>query len=535
MPSEGNESASVLSSIRVDQLSWTLSAIIVLLLIAHGLLGPKAPLMHPILLGRQSEMSRVRKKSESSVVTNSSSMFGMLPTSPERSINSLIDLVDASNGKLERTGRASKLLASSFGEDVRMIRNKLWEILGPSDVEKTHPRLLVLTSQLDLNLLLTLAAATLPLITIIGPPAHSSTIPIGIRQIYEKFIAHLSLVICDRESHDGAREIFGAHKHQIKILLVDEVVGVKTSAEPAKESNPHHQAELGLAQVLMIRSSKEEPCAIYSFSPDNLLAGITGSLGLFPLTAKLSSSDRLAIEVDPDSPWGHGNSLAAAAAYAGATFCFWTDPKAVRSWEPTILVMKPTSVEAIAQHIVHRTNASILSKLALARRLALLAEGTLTEPTKVTEDWFGPRVRAIITDGPISQSHASLIRAEKGCSVQRLYSHHLAAGPILATQAYDFQMLQNTSSAIHCGPPCVNIECKMIDVPELAIQNNDAVKGKLAIRGPSLGKQAFDDPSHDQSAPNRSRIEDFVVAHENAELLSNGTIRLHSSPPDWDH
>jgi hypothetical protein len=180
------------------------------------------------------------------------------------------------------------------------------------------------------------------------------------------------------------------------------------------------------------------------------------------------------------------------------------------------------TAQILAEEVVQLSNLSLLKKLAIGRRLSKVFNGALGSPLPETTEWVGPHLRAMLTDGmcaycrlteplthhgcfsgaikliralcghpptpdPITQSTATLIRAGFGVSLQRVYVHPVGAGPLLASQQYDFQLARphrlTTSTMVHCGPPGANVECKIVAVPEPALINHDAWKGKV---GPSL-------------------------------------------------
>jgi hypothetical protein len=56
---------------------------------------------------------------------------------------------------------------------------------------------------------------------------------------------------------------------------------------------------------------------VFEFTPENLLAGVTGSLGLFPLAGKLNAKDTIALELAGEEIWGSASSMAVAGLYSG--------------------------------------------------------------------------------------------------------------------------------------------------------------------------------------------------------------------------
>lgn len=62
--------------VSVDELSVVLLSLIVLVSLVHVVTRQAQPLLHPILLGRQADFARVRKKGESAVIRNQASAVG---------------------------------------------------------------------------------------------------------------------------------------------------------------------------------------------------------------------------------------------------------------------------------------------------------------------------------------------------------------------------------------------------------------------------------------------------------------------------
>ncbi|KAI9613650.1 hypothetical protein KEM48_003779 [Puccinia striiformis f. sp. tritici PST-130] len=223
---------------------------------------------------------------------------------------------------------------------------------------------------------------------------------------------------------------------------------------------PDKPSELSKARLCILHHSSQlkgqnkHEARIFEFTPANLLAGITASLGLFLSSAKLSSKDTIGLEFEEeDVIWGSGSSIAVAGLYAGADVLLFNELEVLPQCQPTVLVLKAASIQKLADH----------------------------------------SLRAILTNDPISQSSATLIRAGFGVSLQRVYVHPVATGPLLASHQYDFQLSQpqrpSLNLMIQCGPPGVNVECKIVGVPEPSLINNDAWKGKLLVRGPSVGTE----------------------------------------------
>ncbi|MBW0546151.1 hypothetical protein O181_085866 [Austropuccinia psidii MF-1] len=520
-----------LKFLKFDRLSLNFCFLICSLILINLILKSnlKISILHPIILGRQSQFSRIRNQSQSPIITCSGATTGSLPCSPKRSINSLYQLLINSDGSFDNLDLQSNLPSDQpFKNLVLFTRQKLESFLNQSI--QPNQNLLIYCSNPYAKLLFSLASLTLPFTTILASPNSSGSIPLEIQKVLEPYLSSLSLVIGDT-SHEDIKELLGLD-YNPKIITIQDLPLWFQNFESFPFKTLDNPTEFQKSKLLIINNdnqSNTKPKAplVYQFTPDNLLAGITASLGLFPLNDKLNSDDRVALEFDNDNLWGYDMSLAAAALYSGASVAFFNRLKDLADWKPTVLSLQPTTSQTLANQIIQLSQSSFFTKLAIGRKLYALSNGALAGQLSQTVQWLGPKVRAIFTNGPISQAYASLIRACISAPFQRVYSHPSAAGPVLANQPYDFQMLQPLRSHIHCGPPSVNVECKVVNIPEPALINGDAWKGMLSIRGPSIGTELLHEAPQD-SSNDKSLIQGgFYQLTQLAQALPNGTIKIH--------
>lgn len=530
----------VQSVIRFDPLAWLISILISFLLQALFLSDP-TPIVHPILLGHQADFQRIRRQSQTPIITHSASYHALLPTTPDRSITSLLDLLLRADGKLGTIDPQSIIPSNlSLKTLVAKTRHQLWSLLADSGTahHETHPRLLIICSDPYLKLLLSSAASTLPIRTILVTPNRSGSFPIEVKRTLESYVDHLSLIISQLSS-DSLQELLGPNL-SARVLSLQDISHWFQSDQPLVTGAPDQPTQLAKARLITLHhfsQSDDESrgnVKVFEFTPENLLAGITASLGLLPSDRKLDSKDTVTLEFcGDDLVWGNEISFAIAALYAGADVHFFDGLKHVSSCKPTVLVVKAMAAQTFVEDLLQLSQLSFIKRLAISRRLWKLSHGALGSPLPETIQWVGPSLRAIITNGNISHSSANLIRAGFGTSLQRVFYHPVAAGPILANQPYDFQVLHKLSSPLHCGPPSVNVECKLIDVPEPSLIVNDAWKGKLLVRGPSIGVEVGKETGGNNMAGTDLSIDpvgdqDFHQVAEIAQVLSNGTFQILS-------
>ncbi|KAA1077642.1 hypothetical protein PGT21_014562 [Puccinia graminis f. sp. tritici] len=531
-----------------DQLTSTLIVLFILSYLIPSIINPdQSWLIHPIILAHQARFSPTRKQSETPIITNSGATPHSLPVTPDRSVKSLYDLLLKAEGKLQQID-----LHSILPQDVRLnrlitnVRNQLWSQL-PSKKNEEHPKILILCEDPYLKLVFTLSAATLPITTIVGSSKPTGTISIDSKAALEPYLDSLSLVISDSSSKDLVQELLGpklagdclvlstAELDCNAWFLADDQRGDSAPHDPALVSQARlriiHQQQRSSSSTCSNDSTKKEGegVEVYEYTPENILAGITGSLGIFPVTGKMTSKDRIFLEFNnsdgDDDLWGSEISVALAGLYSGADVYFFNGFKLLSEYKPTILMIKAMNAQILAEEIIQLSNLSLLKKFTIGRRLSQVYNGNLGSPLVETGEWVGPQLRAILTKDPISQSTATLIRAGFGVSMQRIYAHPISTGPILVSQQYDFQVPQSTTRAtksmMGCGPPAANVECKIVGVAEPSLVNHDAWKGKLVVRGPSIGTRIV--PSRD---PTSQQEDCFFPVAEIAQVLPNGTFLL---------
>lgn len=518
-----------------DQLAWVLSACIVLSYVVASIWNEEnCSLVHPLILAHQAKFSPTRKQGETPTITSSGATTHLLPTTPDRSVKSLLHLLLKAEGRLQQIDINSIVTQNiAFNTLVANVRNNLWSHLASTKTEdgnEDHPRLLILCADPYLRLVLSLAAATLPIVTILATPKRSGTLPVEIQLALEPHIAHLCLVVSELPA-DMTKEVLGLKLATRCQIMPSHHLSAWFQSGNTETVAPDDLSELSKARLRIVSYSSRpdgqqtNKARVFEFTPENLLAGVTGSLGLFPLAGKLNAKDTIALELAGEEIWGSASSMAVAGLYSGASVYFFNGFKLLSECKPTVLLLKSMTAQILAEEVVQLSKLSLLKKLAIGRRLSKVFNGALGSPLPETTEWVGPHLRAMLTDDPITQSTATLIRAGFGVSLQRVYVHPVGAGPLLASQQYDFQLARphrlTTSTMVHCGPPGANVECKIVAVPEPALINHDAWKGKLLVRGPSVGSELTPDGD-------AAEAEDFHAVADVAQVLPNGTFQVFS-------
>ncbi|KAH9813760.1 hypothetical protein DFH28DRAFT_1169642 [Melampsora americana] len=516
--------------ITLDQVSITLIGLIISITLYNAIRITPQPSSYPILLGMQADLSRVRRKSESPIFRNTSFGMGMLALTPSHTIKSLNDIILLSNGKFEGLKTPlNPLPDEKIVTLVKQARQRILSILNDhskkDDRPQHSPQVLILISNPYLNLIFSLAAADLPYHALhIWIPEGLNSIPVHIQQISHLQFSQLRLVICDDQLKTAVAELISTFNIHPKLCSVNDLVDQFNSNDLPDDQDITSQHEL----FTILSTGPDGNSRLISYSPEALLAGLTASLALIPKSKSVGPADRVAIQVEANPVYGFETMFAVTSIYGGATICFFNKIEELVDWHPTILVCQADLLEELSKEIRKSASKSLILKLELGRRLSYLSNGILIEGVKNQKLWIGENLRVILTPGPVTQRTANVVRAALGAQVQQVYAHPLVAGPILATMSSDFQSLGLSQEYLHYGPPTINVECKLVDVPEPAIINNDAVKGQLAVKGPTVAFQ-IKDAKTGKILEDQMTSEKFLMLDQEAQLLSNGTVKIFSS------
>jgi long-chain acyl-CoA synthetase len=168
----------------------------------------------------------------------------------------------------------------------------------------------------------------------------------------------------------------------------------------------------------------------------------------------------------------------------------------------TVLFLKPNHLHGVVDAIIANAKKSFLYSLAWRHKLAGICEGFFTKESlwdrlvfdNARSAVFGddaPSIRGVVvSDGNVPVSLLTPARIALSVPLVITHSHPLVAAPILATHPQDVQTFPVTSdqAIAHVGPPTVNIEVKLIDVDDGAVERGDDPEGVLYMRGPIVGR-----------------------------------------------
>jgi len=107
-----------------------------------------------------------------------------------------------------------------------------------------------------------------------------------------------------------------------------------------------------------------------------------------------------------------------------------------------------------------------------------------------TKRRLGGNVQRMVSgSAPLNDKTQEFLKIAFGCTVQQGYglTETSACGTLQDAEDHDYG---------HCGPPTPNVEIKLVDIPEMNYwTNKDEPEGELWIRGPSVAKGYYLDPT----------------------------------------
>ncbi|KAG6872812.1 hypothetical protein C0995_006411 [Termitomyces sp. Mi166 len=480
-----------------DDLTILLGLIAATTFLLNNLYKPQ-PLVHPILLGRQSDVGRVRNPTESAVYRNyGTGLMGRLTN------HTLQDRV-ASFG----TGLIRLAKLKPRQSQVLVLLNDSLEFIVSDLALASHS---ILSHTLSSSKLLSFVLESFSPDAII---THTNLLPQILELLYEgdRSINHTIIVVGETTSKDLA-----SVASNIKVLEFSEVEreGVRVAKVATPLPSPsdvftvsHFETASGHVQGVHL-------------THENMTAGVAATRALFPLTHSLSPLDTL---VSAHSlSFAFGRAIAYTAIFEGTSFATLASSKVYHPNEvtiendvadalgfnsypipsPTILFLKPGHLESITSAITKKASESfILYPIAKRHKLAGLNEGFITKESLwdrlvfdgaragVLGDMASTLRGAVVSGGRLSAAVVTPARIALSIPIVSSYTHPLVLGPVLASHPFDLQDFPSLKDSLvaHVGPPGVNIEAKLVSIDDEKVETGEDPVGNLLIRGPPVGK-----------------------------------------------
>ncbi|KAF8892593.1 hypothetical protein BD779DRAFT_1436906 [Infundibulicybe gibba] len=507
-----------------DDLTVLLGLIGATVFLLNNLYKPQ-PLVHPILLGRQSDVARVRNPGESAIYRNyGTGLMGRFPARPNKDVHILADLVKGES-EAPRTLWNTKITNSHLQDRVAALGTGLLRLAGLKP--QKSDALLLLNDSLEFILSdLALAAHsikshTLSALNLLSPflESHNPSAIITqaelLPQILELIYDHggetsYTIIVVGEPSSQALASVAS----RVKVLKFSEVEreGVRVEKIISPLPNP------GDVFTVSSFASSDGSLQQVQFTHEHLTAGVAATRALLPLSHALSPLDTI-VSAHPLST-AYGRAIAYTAIFEGTSFAtvdssklFYVDEHlapldtsdldTLKSYPippPTILFLKPGHVHSLAKKIVtHASKSFLLYPVALRHKTSGTTEGFITKESlwdrlvfdgaraKVIGETAGT-LRALVISGPIDASALTDSRIALSVPLVNAYTHPMVPGPVLASHPLDLQdFSENRSELAHVGPPSVNIEAKLVNVNDESIEQGNDPVGNLLIRGPSVG------------------------------------------------
>ncbi|KZT28514.1 acetyl-CoA synthetase-like protein [Neolentinus lepideus HHB14362 ss-1] len=551
-----------------DDLTILLCLIAASLFLLSNLYKPQ-PLVHPILLGRQSDVARVRNPGQSAVYRNyGTGMMGRLPVRPAKDINLLTDLVKT-DFDAPRTLWSTKITNPELRERFVNFGTGLIRLAGLAPKESNV--LLLLDDSIEFLIAdLALASHSIASFTLTSldlltpvlerhPPSaiitHGSFLPQLLELIYDsaESSGHHTIIVVG-EAPTGPKMLSG-----VRVLKWEDIEkngrDTETIISAAPDPNDIFTVSFFSSRAGELRGAQ--------LTHQNLTAGVAAVRVLLPLSSAVSPLDTVVSAHSMNT--AYGRSLAYMAVFEGTSFATLNSTKIFTGSEgtakdtvdltnvssmpipfPTITFLKPAHLESLTMNILSRAKESsgVLFQFAWRHKLSGLSEGFLTKDSlwdrivfegarqSVVGVGAGTLRGVVVSGGPLDASALPASRVALSIPIVNVHTNPLVPGPVLASHPLDLQSFPVPESGgsdpyaqhYHCGPPSINVEAKLLGVKDEGVEAGGDPEGVLFVRGPSVGKELmFGEDSWEQVNGDE---EGWAATGVRARVASNGTFKV---------
>ncbi|KAF8160591.1 hypothetical protein BJ912DRAFT_1150914 [Pholiota molesta] len=506
-----------------DDLTILLSLIGVTVFLLNNLYSPQ-PLVHPILLGRQSDVGRARNPGESAVYRNySTGLMGRFPVRPGKEVHIIADFVKP-EVEAPRTLWSTKLTnghlidrAAAFGTGLlrlsRVQPQKSNVLLLLNDCLEFIVADLALASHSIKSITLSSSTLLSAVLDTHQPSAiitHAFLLPQLLELIYDsdgRHTEHTFIVV-----GEPTPQVMASVASNVKVLKFADLEHEGFKVEKILSPVPK-------ATDVFTMAVYESGGQIHGaqFTHENMTAGVAAVRALFP-TNPLSSLDTVLSTHSMSTPYGR--AIAYTAIYEGTSFAslpsselYHADEKTVKADDadvvatrnyptpaPTVLFLRPGHLQAIVSGITAAAAKGwVLPAFAWRHKIAGLTAGFVTNQSLWDRLVFdaarakvlghaAPMLRAVIvSEGAIPNDLLTPARIALSVPIVNVFTHPLSPAPVLATHPLDLQELPNVDA--HTGPPGINVEVKLRGVDDDAVEGGADPVGEVLTRGPPVGKR----------------------------------------------
>ncbi|KAA1471333.1 acetyl-CoA synthetase-like protein [Dentipellis sp. KUC8613] len=550
-----------------DDLTILLGLITASVFLLYNLYKPQS-LVHPILLGRQSDVGRVRNPGESAVHRNyGTGLMGRFPLRPTREVQTLLDLVKPEYDA-PRTLWSTKITNPQLRERAAAFGTGLLR----AGLTRDSNVLLLLNDSIEFLITdIALASHSIPSFTLSSPSLLSPVLdnhpptaividagflPNVLELIYDTNELSHHVVIVVGEPDSKALE---QAAEQIKLVRWSDIEEEGKRGEKLTSPTPDpndvftvsfyedHNGQLQGAQL----------------SHQNLTAGVTTLRGLLPLSNPLTALDTI-VSAYPLST-SFGRAIAYTALYEGTSFAtthstrlYRTDDaivppglpdlfstKSLPLPSPTILFAKPEHLNALTASIISEAEKSLAFSFAWRHKMAGVLDGYITNQslwdrlvfdgarTKVLGASAGT-IRGIVVSGGTLDDHAlTPTRIALSIPFVHAHTHPLVTAPVFASHPLDLQTFDAPKGAkrtpdaalAHVGPPTINIEVKLVGVDDDALEKGADPVGHVHVRGPIVGRLLAVSEDAEDSV-DAAGEEPWAPIGHNARVQTNGSFKV---------
>ncbi|KAF8520218.1 hypothetical protein BU17DRAFT_47102 [Hysterangium stoloniferum] len=549
--------------LKTDDLTVVLAVCFVAVYGISKFLKP-ASLVHPLLLGRQADVGRVRMPGESAIYRNyATGIIGRLPERPKPEVKLLSDLLPDDNVAPRRLWSTTTTNAE-LKERADALGVGLTQVVGLVPRESTA--LLLLDDSIEF-LVTDLALAnnsitsfTLSSISLLVPilKNHTPTTIIIRENLLENLLervtdmqqsTHHSIIVVGDEKQNSVPQ---AQKSGIRILRWEDLETKGKSTQKLVVPPPGPDDIFTVSFYDCVDGFMQNGMKLFFNLSQNVTAGITAGRMFFPLTDPISSLDSLLSMFPMSTPFGR--SIAYTALYQGANYTsfptviqldqkrkpFLADLRSESdrllefcmksSASPTLLFLTSNNLKPVVNGILGAAKSNFLYNLAWRHKVSALREGFLTKISfwdnlvwgharSHVLDKIDLSLRGIVvSEGALDSAELETARIALSVSIVFASSHPLVCGPITMSHPFDLQSFPtNADSVTHLGPPSPNIEAKLVEVTDSSIEQGGDPTGFLSIRGPSVSQ------SLGQSATDS---ESWLATGRKALIQTNGTFKF---------
>ncbi|KAG2061489.1 acetyl-CoA synthetase-like protein [Suillus hirtellus] len=531
-----------------DDLTVLLGFIGVSVFLLQNLYKPQ-PLVHPILLGRQSDAGRVRNPGESAVYRNyGTGLMGRFPVRPDKDVNVVTDFVkpefDAPRTlwSTKITNTQLKARVSAFGSGIAKL------------VPEDSIVLILLNDCIEFIITdLALSEQSIASITLSSPKLLARVLemhPPNAIITDKTFLPHV--VKATGDAHERNHTLIVVDWSQPSEIPIHSWDAIESQGKVPQA--PKNAPQPGSAYTVSFFETPSGGVQCVQLSHENFTSGVTAIKALFPSTINISTLDTIVSSHSLSTPYGR--AIAYAALFEGASFATLPSTGIFHDGDtpaldiadilsatkfpipsPTVLFLKPEHVQSLTSSVIDRAKKSFLFSLAWRHKFASLTEGFVTKDSlwdrtvfgSAREDVLGKMadtVKAVVISDGLLLSDA-LVPARLALSIPLIntYTHGSATGPLFATHAFDLQMLPSSSPATepaHVGAPSVNVEAKLISVKDNVVEQGADPIGEILVRGPSVGNML----SADGEAGEKNA---WVHTGKTARVMTNGAFKVLGS------